>query len=55
VIVSPRASIGGATLLDCGFSWQEAVEMRILKGSKPEVVAKIMEGIDIPKGVPVTV
>ena len=55
VIVSPRASIGGATLLDCGFSWQEAVEMRILKGSKPEVVAKIMEGIDIPQGVPVTV
>ena len=55
VIVSPRASIGGATLLDCGFSWQEAVDMRILKGSKPEVVAKIMDGIDIPSGVPVTV
>jgi len=55
VIVSPRASIGGAVLLDCGFSWQEAVEMRILKGSKPEVVAKIMDNIQIPQGVPVTV
>jgi len=55
VIVSPRASIGGAILLDCGFSWQEAVEMRILKGSKPEVVAKIMDNIQVPKGVPVTV
>lgn len=55
VIVSPRASIGGAVLLDCGFSWQEAVEMRILKGSKPEVVAKIMDNIQVPQGVPVTV
>ena len=53
VIVSPRASIGGAHLLDSGFTWQETVDMRLLKGSKPEVANKIMAGIVVPSGAPI--
>lgn len=53
VIVSPRASIGGAHLLDSGFSWQETVEMRLLKGSKPDVANKIMADISVPSGTPI--
>jgi cobaltochelatase CobS len=53
VIVSPRASIGGAHLLDSGFTWQETVDMRLLKGSKTEVANKIMAGIAVPSGAPI--
>lgn len=53
VIVSPRASIGGAHLLDSGFTWLETVHMRLWKGAKPDVVTKIMDGITLPTGAPV--
>ena len=55
VIVSPRASIGGAKLLAGGFTWQDVIDMRLLKGVKPDIVSKVMESIIIPKGSPVTV
>jgi cobaltochelatase CobS len=55
VIVSPRASIGGAKLLAGGFTWQDTIEMRLLKGVKPDIVSKVMESIIVPKGAPVEV
>lgn len=55
VIVSPRASVGGAKLLAGGFTWQDAVDMRLLKGVKPDVVSKVMESVIVPKGSPVEV
>lgn len=54
VIVSPRASVGGAKLLAGGFTWQDVVDMRLLKGVKPDVVSKVMENVLVPKGAPVT-
>lgn len=55
VIVSPRASVGGAKLLAGGFTWQDAIDMRLLKGVKPDVVSKVMESVIVPKGAPVEV
>ena len=54
-IVSPRASVGGAKLLAGGFTWQDVIDMRLLKGVKPDVVSKVMESVIVPKGAPVTV
>lgn len=55
VIVSPRASVGGAKLLAGGFTWQDAIDMRLLKGVKPDVVSKVMENVLVPSGAPVEV
>lgn len=55
VIVSPRASVGGAKLLAGGFTWQDAIDMRLLKGVKPDIVSKVMESVIVPKGSPVEV
>jgi cobaltochelatase CobS len=55
VIVSPRASIGGAKLLAGGFTWQDAIDMRLLKGVKPDIMHKVMENLLVPSGAPVEV
>lgn len=45
VIVSPRASAQGASLLDAGFTFREAVDMTILKGAKVDQAEKILTGV----------
>ena len=52
VIVSPRASVGGAKLLAGGFTWQDAIDMRLLKGLKPDIIHKVMENLLVPSGAP---
>ena len=52
VIVSPRASVGGAKLLAGGFTWQDAIDMRLLKGVKPDIMHKVMENLLVPSGAP---
>ena len=47
VIVSPRATEGGAKLLRAGWSMQDTVDATLLKGAKPDQVAKIMEGVTL--------
>ena len=50
VIISPRASIHGAKLLNAGFTFQQCVPMTFGSGVKPETLAKVMQGITIPSG-----
>lgn len=45
VSVSPRAAISGAKLLHAGFTFKDAVEMRLTKGSSPEIVSKMMQDV----------
>jgi hypothetical protein len=47
VIVSPRATEGGARLLRAGWSMQDTVDATLLKGAKADQVAKIMEGVTL--------
>lgn len=47
VIVSPRATEGGARLLSAGWTMQDVVDATLLKGAKPDQVAKIMEGVTL--------
>lgn len=47
VVVSPRATMYGATLLAAGWEPQEVVAATLLKGAKPDQTAKIMEGVTI--------
>lgn len=46
-IISPRASMDGADLLDIGFSIQDALKMVVFKGCSEEVSKKLIEGIDL--------
>ena len=53
-IISPRASMDGADLLDAGFSIKEVLKMVVFKGCSEEVCKKLTNGIDLTdyKGVP---
>ena len=46
MIVSPRASMQGADLLDAGFKIEEVLEMVIYKGISNDVKTKLIQGID---------
>lgn len=46
VIISPRASMQGADLLDAGFKIEDVLEMVIYKGASNDVRKKITSGID---------
>lgn len=45
VIVSPRATLGGAKLLKAGFSNTEVMEMAVLKGAKADQASKVLDGV----------
>lgn len=45
VIVSPRATLKGAKWLRNGVPMAQVVEMTILKGTKPEQSAKVLDGV----------
>lgn len=47
VVVSPRATMYGATLLGAGWHLQDVVDATLLKGAKADQTAKIMEGITV--------
>lgn len=49
MIISPRASMDGADLLDAGFSPERVVEMVIYKGCDEDIKKKIMQGVDLTK------
>lgn len=52
IIISPRAAIDGADLLDGGFKIKEVLDMVVFKGASDDIKSKILEGIDLkkPKG-----
>lgn len=47
VVVSPRATMYGASLLKAGWVMQDVVDATVLKGAKPDQQAKILEGVTI--------
>jgi len=47
IIISPRACIDGADLLDAGFKVKEVLDMVVFKGVSDDVRSKILEGIDL--------
>ena len=47
LIVSPRASMNGADLLDAGFSYDEVLDMCIFKGTDVDVRTKCLEGVSL--------
>lgn len=47
LIVSPRASMDGADLLEAGFSLNEVLEMTVLKGSDKDIRGKVLKGINL--------
>lgn len=47
MIVSPRASMDGADLLDAGFSFEEVLEMCIFKGCDDDTRTKVMKGVEL--------
>lgn len=49
-IVSPRASMDGADLLESGFSIEEVLEMVIFKGANKDIQTKLLEDIDLSSG-----
>lgn len=49
VIISPRASMQGADLLEAGFNLQETLEMCVLKGVSKDIKVKLLEGIKLSK------
>lgn len=49
VIISPRASMDGADLLDGGFTIKEVLEMTIFKGADKDVQTKLLKDIDLDK------
>lgn len=51
MIVSPRASMDGADLLDGGFSFEEVLEMCIFKGCDDDTKTKVMKGVSLGKSV----
>jgi hypothetical protein len=46
VIISPRASMDGADLLEGGFSFEQTLDMVIFKGCDKDIQTKLMAGID---------
>lgn len=49
VIISPRASMQGADLLEAGFNLQETLEMCVLKGVNKDIKIKLLDGIKLSK------
>lgn len=49
MIISPRASMNGADLLDAGFKIEDVIDMVIMKGADADTKAKVMEGIDLSR------
>lgn len=49
MIVSPRASMDGADLLDAGFGISEVVDMVILKGVDEDTKRKVLRYVDFDK------
>lgn len=49
VIVSPRASMNGADLLDAGISANEVLEMTILKGLSNDIRQQILRDVNLSK------
>lgn len=49
MIVSPRASMDGADLLDGGFSFEDVLEMCIFKGCDDDTKEKCMKGVSLCK------
>lgn len=47
MIVSPRASMNGADLLDAGFKIEEVLDMVIFKGASEDTRLKAMQGINL--------
>lgn len=45
IIISPRACMDGADLLDAGFKLNEVIDMTILKGNSEDIRKKLMAGI----------
>lgn len=46
-IISPRASMDGADLIDGGFTMKEALEMTVFKGCDKDIETKLLEGVDL--------
>lgn len=49
MIISPRASMNGADLLDAGFRIKDVVEMCILKGADKDTRTKCLNGVALSK------
>lgn len=49
IIISPRASIDGADLLDQGFKIKDVLDMVVFKGASNDIKSKILDGIDLKK------
>ncbi|MDY6395998.1 MAG: hypothetical protein SPL29_06220, partial [Bacteroidales bacterium] len=49
IIISPRACIDGADLLDAGFKIKDVLDMVVFKGCSNDVKSKILEGIELRK------
>lgn len=47
MIISPRASMNGADLLEAGFKLSEVIDMCILKGADKDTRTKCLNGIDL--------
>lgn len=47
MIISPRASMNGADLLDAGFKIEDVIEMTILKGADKDIKQRVLDGIDL--------
>ena len=50
IIISPRACMDGADLLDAGFSPKEVLKMVVFKGSSEDVVSKLLKGVSLNFG-----
>lgn len=48
IIISPRACMDGADLLDAGFSYEEVIDMTIIKGNSQDIKKKLLNGVKIP-------
>ena len=48
LIISPRASMNGADLIDGGFSYRETLDMVVFKGASDDIKCKVLEGIVLP-------
>lgn len=47
MIISPRASMDGADLLDAGFKVEDVIDMVVMKGADDDTKLKLMRGIDL--------
>lgn len=50
IIISPRACMDGADLLEAGFTPEEVVEMTIYKGCSEDIKKKLLKGVKLERG-----